>query len=108
MSDVVVRRYTSPTQEIVVEGIDITGFDVFVTYRQGATKRTVEPTSSTYADGDTTLTVEWSQTDTARLREGPVEVQVNYVDASGKRDCTEVAVFEAGRNLLDEEVVSDG
>lgn len=94
------RQWTTPTEELTVEGVDLTGCDVWVSITQGA--RTVEvrnPQMET--DGtDTTLYVELTQAQTGRLKVGKAEVQVNWLDAADKRNATETVVVDVTKNLL--------
>ena len=112
------RRWTTPTHELFVEGVDLTGCAVYVTYTQESSSdvfgpctfapitRTVEATPHMDEDG-TTLYVEWNQDESAMFHEGKIDVQVNWVYPSGKRDATNIVQIKATRNLLSEEVDFD-
>lgn len=101
------RRYTTPTVELTVKGVDLTGMDVLVTFAQACRKITVEnPTMTLSTGGDTVIEVPLTQLQTGGFTEGSVEVQVNWLDALGNRDATTVGTIEVERNLLDE-VVED-
>lgn len=101
------RRFTTPTHELVVRGIDLTGMDVYVTYEQGCRKVTMQPEEVAYdADsGNTTVTVSLSQLQTAQFKPGKrAQVQVNFIDVDGKRNATTVREVNITQNLLDEEL----
>lgn len=101
------RRWTTPTHELVVEGVDLTGCDVYVDYKQGSRTRRVK-CEPEYDGSDTVLEVTWTQEQSAVFKPGEVEVQVNWITEAGDRDATKIATFEATRNLLNEEVAFDG
>lgn len=102
------RRYTTPTQELTVQGIDLTDMDVYVTYMQDECRKvTMRPEAVAYdADsGNTTVTVSLSQLQTAQFKPGKrAQVQVNFIDADGKRNATTVREVNITQNLLDEEL----
>ena len=102
------RRYSTPTVEVIVEGQDLTGMDVVVTFRQGPRRLDVEDpamTTDTHDQvTDTVLAVPLTQVQSGSFAEGTVEVQVNYMDAQGHRVATTIGALEAERNLLDEVV----
>lgn len=105
------RRYTTPTLTLVVEGIDITACDVYVTLRQGKRLLTLtDPEMETEVveqRTDTKLTVTLTQEQTALFEAVPVDVQVNYISSDGARDATEVKRVEVWPNLL-QEVIAYG
>lgn len=97
------RRWTTPTHELVVEGVDLTGCDVYVDYKQGSRTRRVK-VEPEYDGADTVLEVEWTQEQSAVFKEGDVDVQVNWIYPDGSRDASEIATIESTRNILNEEV----
>ena len=107
-----IRRYTTPTQELIVEGVDLTASDVYVVYKQGNTclkfsGEEIEMEKIAWADlesgkWDTVLRVYMSQETTAKFRtDRDVEVQVNWIE-DGQRNATTIARFEVTRNLMEE------
>lgn len=96
------RRYTTPTLELVVEGIDLTASDVYVTLSQQGTEVTTRADADDMScDGaDTTIVVAYTQEQTASLAEGRAKVQVNWVDAESRRNATDVASVKVTGNLL--------
>lgn len=103
-----IRRYTSPTQELEVENVDLTQSDVYVTYTQGRTVLTVsnediEMESVVVDDQTNTLiSVYMSQEATAAFKiNEDIEVQVNWL-TDGERNATDIARVGVKRNLLEE------
>ena len=94
------RRFTTPTIELVVKGVDLTGLEVYVTFSQQGKVLTVEQPTMEYADEDTTISVPLSQVQTGNFNAGNVEVQVNFIDTNGHRDATTIKAIEVDRNLL--------
>lgn len=105
------RRYTTPTHDLVVEGIDLTGMDVWVTYRQDG-RRLVkmgpdELESVTYDEDadESTITVSLTQLQTAQFAVGKrAKVQVNFIDSEDRRNATVIKEITISENLLDEVV----
>lgn len=94
-------RYTSPVDAFVIEGIDLTGCVVWVSYEQGQRQLDV-PAEVSYDGSDTHLSVHLSQEETGLFFEGVVSVQVNWIYPDGQRDATKVLDgCEWGRNLID-------
>lgn len=103
-----IRRYTSPTQVLIVEGVDLTSSDVYVSYTQGKLKMTYSGGDiSMERDGENTvIRVYMPQDVTAQFEtRKEVEVQVNWIE-DGKRNATTIAQVMVTRNLLEE--VIDG
>ena len=103
-----IRRYTSPTQELIVEGVDLTQADVFVSYKQGQTQLNIsgeDLTIETVSAGqrtDTKISVYMSQEMTAQfVADKDVDVQVNWLE-DGQRNATTIARVSVQRNLLEE------
>ena len=98
------RRYTTPTVTVEVEGVDLTTSTVLVTFQQRNNRLTVEGPSMTLQGEDTIISVPLSQLQTGGFAEGSIEVQVNWLDGYGHRDATTVAAIQVERNLLAEVV----
>ena len=102
-----IRRYTSPTQELIVEGIDLTNAEIYVSYRQKCVSLVfsgddlqVEAVTEDERT-DTKISVHMSQEMTAKFRaDEDVEVQVNWI-LDGQRNATIIAKFGIQRNLLE-------
>ena len=98
------RRYTTPTVTVTVEGVDLTTSTVLVTFQQRSNRLTVEGPSMELQGEDTVISVPLSQLQTGGFAEGSIEVQVNWLDGYGHRDATTVAAIQVERNLLAEVV----
>lgn len=97
------RRYTTPTVELTVEGHDLTAASIYVTFRQRSKLLTIENPASELDGEDTVISVELGQLQTAQFTVGTCDVQVNWVE-DGMRNATNIAQLEIGGNLLEEEV----
>lgn len=100
------RRYTTPTLTIIVEGIDLTAMDVRVTLKQGKRSLTISnpEMEAVTEEGrtDTKLDVTLTQEQTALFEAVPLKVQVNFIDVDGARDATECKTVDVWPNLLPE------
>ena len=104
------RRFTTPTETLVVEGVDLTGFDVRATYRQAGRKLTITSPTMQVLTGqgpshdrtDTKLTFTLTQEQTGAFQRGTCEVQVNWISPDGARDATEAVEVPVPDNLLSE------
>lgn len=94
-------QYTTPTDELVVKGVDLTGYEVWASYRQRSKKLDVQAQSVTYDGTDTTITIPLTQEQTGAFASGQVAVQVNWLTAGGQRDATTIKEISVGSNLLD-------
>lgn len=99
-------NYTTPTITLIVESVDLTdGQDVYVTLQQGNFELTKSGDDLTMTlDGeDTTIRFTLTQEQSAAFRfNASVGLQVNWINASGVRDATEIKTIGVMRNLLDE------
>ena len=104
-------RYTDTTHEIYVDGVCLENFPVYVTYRQNLVVVTLQYDRLSIECGEyegteepyTKIEVSLTQEDTARFREGDVEVQVNWL-IDGKRYASEIGIAHATRNAQAEVV----
>lgn len=103
------RAYTTATQTLTVQGRDLTGCKVWVTYSQrrsptskSATVVMVEGAalSVTKSGSDTVIGVTLSQEQSGQLVEGVAEVQVNWMTSGGIRDATDAIEIAVDKNLL--------
>lgn len=97
-------QWTTPTHTHTVKGIDLTGYDVYVSYKQGRREIDVKADEVAFDGNDTTITVSLTQPQTGQFREGSVSVQVNWVTADQKRDAVKVKSVEVDENLMAREV----
>lgn len=98
------RRYTTPTHRLRVKGVDLSGYDVLVTYRQRESSVTVINPTMEYDGTDTVLSVPMTQLQTGGFMNGRAEVQVNVVDYNGYRAATNIRLFTLRDNLLNKVV----
>ncbi len=94
------RRYTTPTISLTVEGVDLTGMDTYVTISQGGTELTVTNAAASFDGADTTIALALTQEQTERFRVGEAKVQVNWVGGDGMRNATTIGRLQVDDNLL--------
>lgn len=97
-------QWTTPTHTHIVRGIDLSGYDVYVSYKQGRNELSVASDQVEYDGSDTTVTVGLSQRQTGGFKAGAVKVQVNWVTPDSKRDAVLVKSVEVDENLMAKEV----
>ena len=103
-------NYTTPTITLKVEDVNISsGYDVYATLEQGKYKLTKSgsdltlTTETVQQHTNTIITFELSQEESASFDYSRyVNVQVNWINSSGKRAATEIKTIEVMRNLLNE------
>lgn len=95
------RRYTTPTLKLIVEGVDITETHVFITMAQQRQSLTLDAQDMAYDGSDTTITVDFTQEQLADFSEGRAQIQVNWVDTNNKRNATSAASVTILGNLLE-------
>ena len=102
-------NYTTPSISLVVESVDLTGQDVYVSLEQGNHELTktgdslIITTDTHGGQTDTESVFTLSQMESASFNFGKsVSIQVNWINASGVRDATEIKTIGVMRNLLDE------
>ena len=100
------RRWTTTAQTITINGVDLRGCDIYVTYKQGSfvgtDAVTVKNPSSERTETQTILFVALSQLQSGGLTAGECELQVNWVTQGGQRHATEIKTVNIGDNLLEE------
>lgn len=94
-------QYTTPTDELKVKGVDLTGYEVWASYRQRSHKLDVQAQSVTYDGTDTTVLIPLTQEQTGAFCAGQVAIQVNWLTSEGQRDATAIKTVSVGANLLD-------
>ena len=98
------RQYTTPVIELRIDGHDLSGADVYVTFMNKARNNSLtidSPTVTTDATG-TTVSVHLTQAQTGKFYYGEnVMVQVNWIEA-GERYATDIAAILWTENLLKE------
>ncbi len=98
------RRYSTPTIDVVLEGQDVTDQRVDVTIQQRNRRLTFEDVATTLVDGDTVASIPLTQAQTGGLSEGVAEVQVDILDGVGHRVVTTIGTVEVERTLRAEVV----
>ena len=115
------RRYTTSTPSLIVEGVNISSYRVWVTFKQiypddidstivdelsQDTNKTVSvtlnPTTKTVSGNDTIISCALSQEQTGQFRPGRVRAQVNWMTSGGVRKATDIVFIPSFDNLLDE------
>lgn len=100
------RLFTTPEYTLHIPGIDLTPYEVYVTFRQNDKIVTLETSDVTvaYDDGDdeTQISVVLSQDQTAEFEmRRSIYVQVNWLNGD-MRYATDVAEIPPKLNLLEE------
>lgn len=102
-------NYTTPTITLTVEGVDLTGKNIYATLEQGCRQLTKKGTDMTVTTEtvsgrtDTILTMMLTQNESALFDFNKnASVQVNWITAGGVRGATEIKKIDVMRNLLDE------
>ena len=102
-------NYTTPAIPLIVEDRDLTqGQDVYVSFEQGPTELTKTGTDltittssrGTITDSNIVLVLTQEETAMFNLKQA-VNIQVNWISASGVREATEQKRISVFRNLLD-------
>ena len=101
-------QYTTPTDVLFLRGINLEGFDVWVSYQQKKRELDVKvPAASVTYDSETdttTVTAKLTQEQTGLFGVGTVEVQVNWIGPDDSRDATFIGEEEVFKNLLEKVV----
>lgn len=103
-------NYTTPTISLIVEGVDITQHDIYVTIEQGKTELIKKGSDLIVSkDGeDTSIILTLTQEESAMFDyNNRAAVQVNWITSQGVRSATEIKTIRVLQNLLDK-VVSYG
>lgn len=103
------RQYTTPSYTLTINGVDLTGCDVYVTFRQGVKTVTIDdPTVTHHAATETepektVIGVSLTQEQTAAFNSRQdADVQVNWIDVHEKRNATNIKAVPVLPNLLPE------
>lgn len=97
-------RYTTPTHEHVVNGVDLTGCHVVVSYEQRNDRIEVQAKSVRYENDQSVVTVSLTQRQTGRLRAGKAKAQINWIYPDGTRNATTCKEIDILENILAREV----
>jgi hypothetical protein len=115
------RRYTTATPSLIVEGVDISDHTVWVTFQQlypddvdstvqntlsrssfDAVTLTVDPSTKVKSGNDTIVTCSLTQEQTAQFKPGRIRAQVNWKTSGGIRKATDIVYIPSFDNLLEE------
>ena len=94
-------RYTTSTEEFVIDGLDLTGYEVIVSLSQDLVELEGKASSVTYDGNSTHVFLPLTQEQSAMFYEGDVYAQINWVTPDGIRDATLKTKVEWYDNLLD-------
>lgn len=97
-------KYTTPTISLIVEGVDITAHDIYVTLEQGTTELIKAGSDLIVStdDGDTSIIFTLTQEESAMFDyNNRAAIQVNWITSTGVRCATEIKSIGVLRNLLD-------
>ena len=96
-----VPRFTTPvfTLTFTDKDLDLTqAVDVFVTFKQACKVVTVTGEDLTIAEKS--ISVSFTQEESAQFFVGDVEIQANWVMGDGQRAASEVVLYQFTENLL--------
>lgn len=98
-----ITRFTTPPITLLVKGVNITAYDIYVTVKQDDNEITVSDGLSVSLEGrDTKIVFQLTQEQAGSLDfRGFAGVQVNWI-ADGNRYATEIARVQIYNNLFDE------
>lgn len=96
------RRYTTPTMAMVIEKPEVADATaIYVTFKQGSVLLTLsDGITVTPTETGVQLEVELTQLQTAGFEPGRAQIQVNWLEESGKRFATEIAYINITDNIL--------
>lgn len=96
-----IRKYTTPTYVLTIDGIDLSEANVVVTLKQGENVLSYSPTA-TFEDDVTTIEIHMTQEESGLFSEDDlVQLQVNWT-ANGERNATDIVYIRPRRNLVGE------
>lgn len=101
-----IRKWTTPTQTFVIEGVDLTSADVYVTMAQGDVTTTFsgDDITVTYDGDNTTVALPLTQAITGGFStDSTIAVQVNWM-SEGQRNATTIEYIKVQKNLYDETI----
>lgn len=97
------RRFDSEAHRLRLEGADLTGCTIKITYRQDNYKFVISNPPNVIVDEDgTTIIVTMSQLETSKFSQGSAKVQVSWINASGWRQSTDIGRIRIKPTLLEE------
>ena len=104
-----IERGTTQSLYITIKGLDLTGCDIYVTFRQGGvvlTKNTME--SVAYANNATRIQLQLTQEETMAFKTGESgKVQVRWIGSDEKAHKTKTAPFDVDELLYEAVLVKE-
>lgn len=94
--------WTTPTQQILIRGADLTACRVTVDIEQDCTHVSVVDPPMTYTEAGTLMEATLTQEQSGALHAGSAKLQVNAIDRSGYRPATRKATIPIGSNIRGE------
>lgn len=94
--------WTTPTQQILIRGADLTACRVTVDIEQDCTRVSVVDPPMTHTEAGTLMEVTLTQEQAGALHMGTAKLQVNAIDRSGYRAATRKATISIGSNIRTE------
>lgn len=94
--------WTTPTQQILIRGADLTACRVTVDIEQDCTRVSVLDPPMTYTEAGTLMEATLTQEQAGALHMGTAKLQVNAIDRSGYRAATKKATIPIGSNIRGE------
>lgn len=94
-------RGTTPTYTLFVEGHDLTGTTVFVTFKNDRRKLVLsgERLSVTGGEEESIVAFGLTQEETLALKEGTAQIQVRFIDSAGVAYATDIGKVTVGKVL---------
>lgn len=94
--------WTTPTQQILIRGADLTACRVTVDIEQDCTRVSVLDPPMTHTEAGTLMEATLTQEQTGALHAGAAKIQVNAIDSNGYRPATRKYTISIGDNIRDE------
>lgn len=91
--------WTTPTQPILIEDVDLTACRVVVDIEQGCTMVSISDPPMTYTEAGTLMEATLTQEQSGALHAGPAKLQVNAIDSNGYRAATKKRTISIGDNV---------
>lgn len=102
------RRGTTPSYLLEIEGYDLRECVVSVTIKQGDKKLILdgERLGVSYDNDVSTIVFTLTQSETLDFKNGHVSIQVRWLDVTGYAQCTEIELIQV-KPILDETVIGN-
>lgn len=100
-------RWTTPTFTLTVKNVNLTGYQIYVTIKQGESVVTIDYTDVTLniVAENSILSFTLSQQDSAKFDfRNKANVQVNAINSDNHRVATDIMEIDILANLIDKEI----